>query len=53
MKQRNDKTACTFGLGYVGLPLAKAFSTHLKTIGFDIDRAKIQKINENNNDNLL
>ena len=48
-----NKTVCVVGLGYVGLPLAKAFSKHLKTIGFDIDRAKIQKINENNNDNPL
>ncbi|NQE45467.1 UDP-N-acetyl-D-mannosamine dehydrogenase [ANME-1 cluster archaeon GoMg2] len=48
-----NKTVCVVGLGYVGLPLAEAFSKHLKTIGFDIDRAKIQKINENNNDNPL
>ncbi len=49
----NNKTVCVVGLGYVGLPLANAFSQHLKTIGFDIDRVKIQKINENNNDTLL
>ncbi len=48
-----NKTVCVVGLGYVGLPLAKAFSKHLKTIGFDIDKAKVQKINENNNDNPL
>ncbi|MEA3343898.1 MAG: hypothetical protein U9Q92_07090 [archaeon] len=40
------------GLGYVGLPLAKAFSKHLKTIGFDIDDDKIGDLNNNNNDNL-
>jgi UDPglucose 6-dehydrogenase/UDP-N-acetyl-D-galactosamine dehydrogenase len=42
-------------LGYVGLPLAKAFSKHLKTIGFDIDKAKIGYLNNNNNNetNLL
>jgi len=27
-----DKTVCIVGLGYVGLPLAKAFSKHLKKL---------------------
>ena len=36
-----NKTVCVVGLGYAGLPLAEAFSSHLKTIGFDIDEAKI------------
>ena len=44
-----NKTACIVGLGYVGLPLAKAFSKHLKTIGFDIDDDKIGDLNNNNN----
>lgn len=35
------RTVCVVGLGYVGLPLAEAFSKHLKTIGFDIDEVKI------------
>jgi UDPglucose 6-dehydrogenase/UDP-N-acetyl-D-galactosamine dehydrogenase len=39
-KQLKNKTICIVGLGYVGLPLAEAFSKHLKTIGFDIDEAK-------------
>jgi UDPglucose 6-dehydrogenase/UDP-N-acetyl-D-galactosamine dehydrogenase len=46
------KTVCVVGLGYVGLPLAKAFSKHLKTIGFDIDNDKIGDLNNNNNDNI-
>ena len=46
------KTVCIVGLGYVGLPLAKAFSKHLKTIGFDIDEDKIGDLNNNNNDNI-
>ncbi|CAD6490173.1 MAG: hypothetical protein KFBDDELM_00051 [Candidatus Argoarchaeum ethanivorans] len=37
----NDKTVCVAGLGYVGLPLALAFSGHLKTIGFNVDAGKI------------
>ncbi len=40
-----DKIVCIVGLGYVGLPLAKAFSKHLKVIGFDIHRRKIEKLN--------
>jgi UDP-N-acetyl-D-galactosamine dehydrogenase len=34
------------GLGYVGLPLAMAFSKKLDTIGYDIDREKIEKYRE-------
>ena len=48
-----NKTVCVVGLGYVGLPLATAFSKHVKTIGFDIDRAKIQELNENSNANFI
>ncbi|MEA2003694.1 MAG: nucleotide sugar dehydrogenase [archaeon] len=48
-----DKTVCIAGLGYVGLPLALAFSGHLKTIGFDVDAGKIKELNdENNNRNI-
>ncbi|HMO37688.1 MAG TPA: NAD(P)-binding domain-containing protein, partial [Gemmatales bacterium] len=33
------------GLGYVGLPLAQAFTTGgYKVLGFDIDPAKIEKL---------
>ena len=42
------KTVCVVGLGYVGLPLSRAFSKHLKTIGFDIDEAKVKRLNESN-----
>jgi UDP-N-acetyl-D-mannosaminuronate dehydrogenase len=37
-----NKTVCIVGLGYVGLPLAEAFSRHLEVIGFDIDEEKIK-----------
>ena len=39
-----DKTVCIAGLGYVGLPLALAFSKHLATIGFDVDAGKIREL---------
>jgi UDP-N-acetyl-D-mannosaminuronate dehydrogenase len=41
MKLQINETICIVGLGYVGLPLAEAFSKHLKVIGFDIDEVKI------------
>ena len=44
-----DKTVCIVGLGYVGLPLAEAFSKHLKVLGFDRDAEKIGDLNNNNN----
>ena len=47
-----DKTVCIVGLGYVGLPLANAFSKHLKTIGFDVDNEKIRLLKNDNEDNL-
>lgn len=46
-KSMKDKIVCIVGLGYVGLPLAKAFSKHLRVIGFDVDRAKIEELNKN------
>ena len=48
----NDRSATIgiIGLGYVGLPLAKAFSeAGLPTIGFDIDQKKITAIESNEN----
>ncbi len=36
---------CVIGLGYVGLPLAHAFSEKYKVIGFDINKARIDELN--------
>ena len=49
MSHMKDKTVCIVGLGYVGLPLADAFSKHLKVIGFDIDEEKTRNLGNNNN----
>ena len=46
-REMKQKTVCIVGLGYVGLPLAKAFSKHLKTIGFDVDNEKIKLLKRN------
>lgn len=35
---------CIIGLGYVGLPLAHAFSSKYKVIGFDINQARIDEL---------
>ena len=35
---------CVIGLGYVGLPLARLFSTKYKTIGFDMNAARVEAL---------
>ena len=50
----NKAIVCVIGLGYVGLPLAQAFSKSLKVIGLDVDKEKLKKLSENNgNSNLI
>jgi UDP-N-acetyl-D-galactosamine dehydrogenase len=36
---------CIVGLGYVGLPLAHAFSKKYKVVGFDINETRIKELN--------
>ena len=36
---------CVIGLGYVGLPLARLFSTKYPTIGFDMNQARVDALN--------
>lgn len=35
---------CIIGLGYVGLPLARLFSTKYKTVGFDIGQRRVDTL---------
>jgi len=35
---------CVIGLGYVGLPLARLFSTKYKTIGFDMNQKRVNAL---------
>lgn len=35
---------CVIGLGYVGLPLARLFSTRFETIGFDVDKRRVDAL---------
>jgi UDP-N-acetyl-D-galactosamine dehydrogenase len=47
MKQDlNEVVVCVVGVGYVGLPLARALSRSLKVIGFDIDAARVSRLNK-------
>lgn len=39
-----DVKIAVIGLGYVGLPLAVEFGRHYKTIGFDINRKRIDEL---------
>ncbi len=41
---KNSKIA-VIGLGYVGLPLAHAFSSKYKVVGFDINKSRIEELN--------
>lgn len=39
-----DTRICVIGLGYVGLPLARLFSTKYKTIGFDMNAKRCEAL---------
>jgi len=39
-------TVCIVGLGYVGLPLAEAFSRHIRVIGYDVDEVKVAELSD-------
>lgn len=36
---------CVIGLGYVGLPLARLFSTKYETVGFDMNLKRVEELN--------
>ena len=40
----NNLKICVIGLGYVGLPLARLFSTKYKTIGFDMNQKRVDAL---------
>ncbi len=41
---RNNDKICIVGLGYVGLPLAHAFSSKFKVVGLDINKPRIDEL---------
>lgn len=48
---QNPKLAI-IGLGYVGLPLAVEFGKHFPTIGFDINQARVDELNQGRDSTL-
>ena len=44
MKTINDIKIGVIGLGYVGLPLARLFSTKFPTIGYDVNAQRVQAL---------
>lgn len=40
----NDIKICVIGLGYVGLPLARLFSTKYPTVGFDMNQSRVDAL---------
>lgn len=42
---KNDVKICVVGLGYVGLPLARLFSTKFPTVGYDINPRRVEELN--------
>ena len=42
----NTVKIAVIGLGYVGLPLARLFSTKYETIGFDMNQKRVKALME-------
>lgn len=40
----SETKICVIGLGYVGLPLARLFSTKYPTVGFDLNKARVDAL---------
>lgn len=43
---------CVIGLGYVGLPLARLFSTKYPTIGYDLNKARVDALNSGHDETM-
>ena len=48
----NNLKIAVIGLGYVGLPLARLFSTKYQTVGFDLDKERVEALNKGFDDTL-
>lgn len=44
MKMNTNHKICVVGLGYVGLPLARLFSTKYETVGFDMNQGRVDEL---------
>lgn len=52
MMTLNDIRLCVIGLGYVGLPLARLFSTKYPTVGFDLKADRVAALMQGHDDTL-
>lgn len=52
MMTLSDIKICVVGLGYVGLPLARLFSTKYPTIGFDISANRVESLMKGHDNTL-
>lgn len=52
MKQIKETKIAVIGLGYVGLPLARLFSTKYPTIGYDMNNNRVNRLMEGHDDTL-
>ena len=48
----DDIKICVIGLGYVGLPLARLFSTKYPTVGFDMNQKRVDALNAGHDSTL-
>ena len=52
MMTLDDIRICVIGLGYVGLPLARLFSTRFPTVGFDLKADRVAALMNGHDDTL-
>lgn len=52
MKELSSLKIGIIGLGYVGLPLAVAFSHKYQTLGFDINKERVKELTQNHDSTL-
>lgn len=52
MYEQKETKICVIGLGYVGLPIARLFSTKYKTIGFDVCESRVEALMSGHDDML-
>ena len=48
----SDVKICVIGLGYVGLPLARLFSTKFSTVGYDLNQSRVDALMAGHDDTL-
>lgn len=52
MMKKDEIKICVIGLGYVGLPLARLFSTKYPTVGFDLKKERVDELNDGHDSTL-